>query len=78
MTPTDQTRKWTVDDVHINTGNFLSRQICVDWAMPVDVATRLLNEKDICGTQNGWVFHEEQGEVQCGGKPEKKHMVFQC
>jgi hypothetical protein len=73
-----EAKQYTTDDIHINSGNFLSRQICVDWAMPVDVATRLLNQKDECGTTNGWVFSEELGEVQCEGKPEKKHMVFGC
>jgi hypothetical protein len=71
-------KKYTIADVHINAGNFLSRQVCVPREMPVAVAERLLNEKDECGTTNGWVFHEEGGEVQCEKDPEKKHIVFGC
>lgn len=69
---------YTVSDVHINAGNFLSRQICVPKEMPLAVAEHLLNEKDLCGTTNGWVFAERLGEVPCEQDPNKKHLVFEC
>ena len=43
---------WKIEDVHINRGNFLNRQICVSKEMDVFTAARLLNEKDSCGTTN--------------------------
>ncbi len=70
--------KWTTTDVHINAGNFLSRQICVSKEMPRATAEKLLNEKDLCGTSAGWVFEESLGEVDCAQDASKKHMVFNC
>ncbi len=69
---------YTPADVQISNGNFLNRQVCVPKEMDTETATRLLNDKDECGTQNGWVFTEELGEVQCQDDPTKKHMCFHC
>lgn len=71
-------KKYTTADVHINAGNFLSRQVCVDKDMPIPIAEILLNQKDECGTTNGWVYAEDLGEVPCEKDPTKKHLVFQA
>lgn len=71
-------KEYTVDDIHINNGNFLNRQICVPKEMPVHLAEHLLNMKDLCGTTNGWVYNESLGEVECQQDKTKKHLVFGC
>jgi hypothetical protein len=68
--------EFTTDDIHINAGNLLSRQICVPKEMTISQATHLLNIKDICGTTNGWVYRDNLGEVDCAEKPTHKHLVF--
>jgi hypothetical protein len=71
-------KRYTEKDVKILSKAVVARQICVPKDMSLELAGRLLNVKDWCGTQHGWVYNQKLGIVTCAEDKQRKHLVFHC